>query len=100
MPFAKLASHDKNTGPHVCFERPEISPCLKPLKSGDQAKYREALGIIEAGQKALEANPNPDAPGFKPCATDQRREAKYQALHDAELRSREAIRAGKKVYDK
>jgi hypothetical protein len=97
--FEKLAAHHANTGPQVSFDRPELSPCLTPLERGDPAKYREALAIIREGAAALAANPNPDAPGFQPCTTDRRREAKYQALLAAEQRSREAIRAGKKVYD-
>jgi len=34
-----------------------------------------------------------------PSETDQRREARYLARHEIEMRTREAIRTGRKVYD-
>lgn len=97
--LSKWASYNGNTGPLVSFERPELSPCLAPLRGAADGKYAEVLSIIQAGARALKANPNPDAPGFTPCETDRRREEKYQRLLAAELRSREAILKGKKVYD-
>ena len=97
--LAKWASHNGNTGPLVSFERPELSPCLVPLRGATDGKYGEVLSIIQSGASALKVNPNPDAPGFTPCETDRRREEKYQRLLAAERRSREAILKGQKVYD-
>ena len=38
-------------------------------------------------------------PGFQPCETDRRREAKYEERRRIEMRIREAIRTDGKVYD-
>jgi len=38
-------------------------------------------------------------PGFVPSEPDQRREIKYAQRRDIELRNRDAIRQGEKVYD-
>jgi hypothetical protein len=38
-------------------------------------------------------------PGFKPCEKDILREAKYENRRQIELRNREAIRNGQKMYD-
>lgn len=82
----------------VSFDRPELSPILAKLNPAG-AEYREALAIIQAGRDIL-ARSQPDyLPGFTPCETDQRRNAKYQARVDTEERVYEAIRTGRKVYD-
>ena len=47
----------------------------------------------------LRIDPRCDMPGFKPCETDQRREAKFAMRREIELRNREAVRNGQKVYD-
>ena len=98
-PFAELATFHTNTGPQVCFDRPELSPCLAALQATEPKAYREALAIIRQGQAALARNPNPDAPGFTPCETDRRREDKYARLRRAELGNLKAIREGRKSYD-
>jgi len=86
-------------GPLVSFERPELSPCLAALAGKDDPKYREALSLINAGKQALARRPRCDMPGFVPCETDLRREEKFAARREIELRNRAAIRAGEKVYD-
>jgi len=43
--------------------------------------------------------PRADMPGFVPCATDRARDEKYMRRLAAELRSREALRTGRKVYE-
>jgi len=82
----------------ICFDRPEMSPGLERIKS-DPAKYNAALEAIRAGKAALEKSPRPDMPGFVPSPKDQERLAKYDERRKIELRNREAIRTGKKLYD-
>ena len=88
----------KSTGPHVSFDRPERSPCLAKLDKNGPA-YREALAIVQAGKAMLARRPRADMPGFVPCEVDRRREAKYALREQIELRSREAIREGRRVHD-
>ena len=85
--------------PQVSFDRPEISPCLSKLADKADPKYVEALAIIRAGRDMLAKRPRADMPGYVPCPLDQQREKKYQLRRQAELRSRKAIREGRKVYD-
>jgi len=85
--------------PQVSFDRPEISPCLSRIADKADPKYIEALAIIRAGRDMLTSRPRADMPGFVPCPLDQQREKKYQLRRQAELRSRKAIREGRKVYD-
>ena len=83
----------------LLFERPELSPGLARFSDKSDAGYREALAILTAGREMLSKRPRADMPGFQPCEVDRRREAKYAARRQVELRSREAIRARKKVHD-
>jgi hypothetical protein len=80
VPFSELADNGRNRGPQVCFERPELSPCLAKLSENKDARYEEALAIVKAGQARLAENPNPGLPGFQACPTDQAREKRYQTL--------------------
>ena len=69
----------------VNFTRPELSPCLARLAAAHDARYREALGILEAGKANLTARPRPDMPNFQ--LTDQveiAQQCKYDALRRAE----------------
>jgi len=88
----------RNTGPHVSFDRPELSPCLARLGK-DSSAYAEALALLRAGAEALKDNPRADMPGFRPCNTDQQREQKYLRRRRIELKNRQAIRQGTKHYD-
>ena len=99
VPFAALRSYNANRGPEISFERPELSPCLARFSNKSDPQYREALALIRAGGDMLKARPRADMPSFAPCETDRRREEKYAARREAELRSRRAIAAGEKVYD-
>ena len=83
----------------VSFDRPEQSPCLKKFPGPDDPAYQEALAILRAGQQALAANPEPDAPGFQPCPIDKARADKYAARRLIEERNRVAARGGERVYD-
>ncbi len=100
VPFSDLADQGKNRGAQVCFERPELSPCLAKLSENKDARYDEALAILKAGQATLAANPNPGLPGFKLCPTDQAREKRYQTLFQFQTEVRAAIFRKEKVYDR
>jgi len=97
MPYKQVCN--RNLGPEVCFERPELSPCLALIKGKDDAAYREALSIIKAGKAMLENRPRADMPGFVPCATDQRRQEKYVQRQQVEWQNRSAIASGGKFYE-
>jgi hypothetical protein len=98
-PFAQQQSFSSSPGLDVSFDRPELSPCLEKLDRNSPA-YKEALAIVQAGKEMLAKRPRGDElAGFVPCETDQRREAKYAERRQIELRNREAIRQGEKVYD-
>lgn len=96
--MANQYSHHGNQGPLISFDRPEISPILSNLKIGDK-KYKEALSIIKMGKERYSKNPDSDMPGFKISGIDLWREEKYQYRLWIEMRNREAIREGEKIYD-
>jgi hypothetical protein len=99
VPFTQLSSFSSNRGPQVSFDRPELSPCLAKLRDSDDAKYREALAIIQSGREQLARLPREDMDGCRLSETDRQRQEKYAARRAAELRSRDAIRRGEKVHD-
>ena len=88
-----------NGGPQVSFDRPELSPCLAGIRGTSPEKYNEALAIIRHGKEMLEKRPRADMPNFQPCETDQKRQQKYELRAQSELKNRNAIRNGMKVYD-
>jgi hypothetical protein len=99
--FGAQRSFSGCPGPDVSFDRPELSPCLAPFKDHSDAKYKEALAIIQAGKENLAKRPRgDDLEGFVPCEADQRREKKFAARRETELRNREAVRRGDKLYDR
>ncbi len=100
VPFRQLADHRKNRGPQISFDRPELSPCLAVFQDEKDPRRAEALAIIREGQADLARNPESDAKGFQPCDLDQWREAKYAERRQRELANREAIRQGRRFYDK
>ena len=97
--FGRENTFSSSTGPHVSFDRPELSPCLAKFKDKGDPKYREALAIIQAGKDMLAKRPRADMPGFVPCEADQRREEKHRRRRQIELGNREAIRKGGKACD-
>jgi hypothetical protein len=99
VPLTQFNSFSSNRGPQVSFDRPELSPCLARLRDADDAKYIEALAIIQAGKDQLARRPREDMDGCQPSETDRHRDEKYAARRAAELRSRQAIRDAAKVYD-
>ncbi len=94
------ASHNGNQGPQVCFDRPELSPCLQKLKDQNAPAYREALALIQAGARRLAEKPEADADGFVACEIDQWRDRNYLARREAEQRNRAAIESGRKYYER
>ena len=96
--LAKMQNYANSKGPEVSFERPEWSPCIQHLDKATP-QYQEAVDIIKAGMAMLTQRPRADMPGFKPCEKDVQREAKYEQRRQIELRNREAIRNGQKMYD-
>jgi len=96
--LSKQWYHLLNQGPLVNFDRPSLSQILSGLQPDDK-NYKEALEIIEKGKARLSENPAPDMPGFKLSGIDLWREKKYQYRRWIEMRNREAIREGRKLYD-
>jgi hypothetical protein len=99
LDFANLTAHNKNTGPQISFDRPELSPCLNELRKENGPEYKEALAIIENGKQTLQKTPRADMPGFKPGALDQQRQQKYAARQKIELTNRDAIKHNNKIFD-
>lgn len=99
VPFANLARRDRQTDPHINFDRPEMSLCLSNIKDRNSPAFLEALSIIRAGQNNLNERPRADMDGFIPCEADRLRQEKYEIRRQIELRNREAILNGEKVYD-
>jgi len=99
VPFAKLANHNNNSGPQLSFDRPHLSPCLANFKDTSDSEYIEALSIIRAGSRMLQERPRADMPGFQACTVDQKRQEQYVMRQQTELRNRQAIRKGQKLYD-
>jgi hypothetical protein len=83
----KHASHDKLKHTWISFDRPELSPILAGVGNGRD----EALTILRDGQRKLK-----DA---ALCAADKARDDKYEQRAAIERRNREAICAGRKIYD-
>jgi hypothetical protein len=94
--FAKLSGHNRELGPQISFERPELSPCLSGLKG---KKRREALDIIRRGQGQLEAMPRADMDNFFPCEEHRTQLARYRERREAEQANKRAIAEGEKHYE-
>jgi len=99
VPFSDQADQAKSPGPTVTFDRPEKSPCLDRFDGHAGPRYKEAVATIEAGKRRLAERPRGDVAAFLPCKADIAREEKYAARRAVELRNREAILRGEKVYD-
>jgi hypothetical protein len=70
-----------------------MSPCLAKIPK-DDARYAEALSIIQQGKAALAAHPESGV-----CPVDQRHDEKYLMRKAIEMRNREAIAGGQRRYD-
>ena len=96
--FARERHFSRSTGPHVSFDRPELSPCLARLPAADPRRA-EALAIIQSGKARLADRPRADMPDFRPCEIDVQREQTYRLRRRIERQSRQALRDGTKTYD-
>lgn len=89
-------------GSQVNFTRPELSPCLAQFADKNDARYREALAIIQAGKERLARQPREDmlGPDAVPVAAlDQERAGRCQTQSQCEAASRQAALNGSKVFD-
>ena len=81
-------------GSQVNFTRPALSPCLSVFTSTDDAKYREALAIIEIGQQRLAAQPREDmlGTGAAPLRPeDLSRDERHRLQIEAEAAARRGL---------
>ena len=95
--FGKLAGYNRILGPQISFERPELSPCLSGIKR--KKSYREALGIIQSGQRMLVEMPRADMEGFVPCEEHQIQLLKYKERLLEEKENKKAISEGKARFE-
>jgi len=98
LEFRRFIGYGANRGALVSFDRPELSTCLSGLPK-NSTEYKEALAIIQAGQVQLKAHPEADREGFVPAANALNREKFYEERRQIELKNRQAILKGEKVYD-
>jgi hypothetical protein len=99
LPLPDLAGHKENRGVQINFDRPALSPCLSVFEDRNSPGYQESLEIIQAGQDLLRKQPRADMAGFQPCLIDQLRLGKYDMRQQIEMRNKEAIRNGERIYD-
>ncbi|MFA6563237.1 MAG: hypothetical protein WCV00_15105 [Verrucomicrobiia bacterium] len=90
-------------GSQVSFTRPELSPCLAKFTDKNDARYREALAIIEAGEERLARQPREDMMGTRAMpvvAIDLERDGRCQTRSQSEAAARQAMLGDRKVFDK
>jgi hypothetical protein len=90
---------DRGLPAQLSFSRPEKSACLQEFVDKNDARYKEALAIIQTGREMLARNTRPDMPEFRmasPIEVEQ--ETKYQARLASESRMRAAIARGEKGF--
>jgi len=95
--FGKLAGFNRKLGPQISFERPELSPCLSDIKR--KKAYKEALEIIQSGQRMLAEIPRADMDGFVPCEEHQIQLLKYEERLLEEKENNKAISEGKSRFE-
>ena len=96
--FNRLRGHNRQLGPQISFERPELSPCLGSIKD-DKVKFKEAVSIIKQGYLQLQKTPRAEMDGFIPCEEHRQALKKYVEWATIEAKNRSAINNGEKVYD-
>jgi len=72
---------------------------LRKIRTEKPEAFRACVALLAEGMKRLRAVPRADMDGFKPCAQDCAREARYQRRRAEERAVYEAIRTGVKRYD-
>ncbi|MCX6907133.1 MAG: hypothetical protein NTY01_03710, partial [Verrucomicrobia bacterium] len=90
-------------GSQVSFTRPDLSPCLAKFTDKNDARYREALAIIEAGKERLARQPREDMMGTRAMpvvAIDLERDGRCQTRAQSEAAVRQAMLGDRKVFDK
>jgi len=92
-------SHSNHPGVEICFNRPELSPCLDKFSDKNAPEYLEALAIIQAGKEKLAKTPRADMPDYTPSQWHKEVLLEYDRRLDIELENRCAIRNGQKLYD-
>ena len=98
--FIKINDFRRTVGPQISFERPELSPCLDPIRY-DQAKYLKAVEIITLGGDRLKVKPNGGTvENFIACEKDRERLIFYDWRMQEEYRFMEARNQSIKAYDK
>jgi hypothetical protein len=99
LDFWALNNYQRKVGPQISFERPELSPCLDPIRK-NKATYDEAIALIRTGGTRLKSIPNGSVvEGFVPCAKDRERLQRYEFRIKEESRFMKARTEGKKEYD-
>lgn len=92
---------DPLQGTQVNFTRPELSPCLASFTNKSDARYREALAIIQAGKKTLYHRTRADMPDFTLFnPIDQQRYRKYLANQTESDAVHAAILKNEKRFEK
>lgn len=84
-------------GSQVNFTRPQLSPCLSVFTDQEDAKYRQALAIIEVGRQRLKSQPREDmlGAGAAPVrAEDVSRDQRHRMQIEAEAAARRGLSLG------
>jgi len=98
--FWKLADFRRTAGPQIAFERPEMSPCLDPIRD-DATRYAEAVAIIARGRDRLKERPNGAIlKDFIAADKDASRLDYYSYRMKEEERFMKARAEGRKEYDR
>jgi len=96
--LTKIKLIDRRSFAEISFTRPALSPCLAKLDP-QGAEYKEALAILEAGQRMLARQPRQDmAEAQLVDEIEVRQQQKYDALLKIEDAMRAAISTGQKKY--
>lgn len=90
-------AHQFNQREQLDFDRPERSRILSGPKAA--ANRAEILEILRRGRERLEKTPRADSPGFKPCAADAARNARFLKNFNWENKIYRAIREGRPLKD-
>ncbi len=81
------------------LERPALSSALASIRNNEDA-FQEAVGILQTIENRLQERPRADMPGFVPSPACGAREERHQERARIENLNRQAIREGRRQYDK
>ncbi|RLC70249.1 MAG: hypothetical protein DRI26_07525 [Chloroflexi bacterium] len=88
----------QHSRPYICFDRPNLSPCLKKFSDKNDPKYREGLAIISGGSERLKNRPRMEMPGARLFGIEALRQRNYDRLVREEKAARKALSRGEKYY--